>query len=61
VKNYQGKKQIIVLNKLDLPEAMENLQRIRDEFEKDYEIFEVSAATGQGLDELKKVAYEKIN
>jgi len=55
-----SKKQIIVLNKMDLPEAKENLQRIRDEFEKDYEIFEVSAATGQGLDELKKVAYERL-
>jgi GTP-binding protein len=55
-----GKKQIIVLNKLDLPQAQENLQRIKDEFEKDYEIFEVSAATGQGLDELKKIAYERL-
>ena len=54
------KKQIIVLNKLDLPEAQENLQRIKSEFEKDYEIFEVSAATGQGLDELKKVAYDRL-
>lgn len=55
-----NKKQIIVLNKLDLPEAQENLQRIKSEFEKDYEIFEVSAATGQGLDLLKKVAYERL-
>jgi len=47
------KKQIIVLNKLDLPQAQENLERIRKEFS-DYEIIEVSAATGEGLDALKK-------
>jgi len=55
-----GKEQIIVLNKLDLPVAQENLERIRKEFSKDYEILEVSAATGQGLNELKKRAYERL-
>ena len=55
-----NKKQIIVLNKMDLPDAQENLERIKAEFGADYEIFEVSAATGQGLDELKKVAYERL-
>ncbi len=53
------KKQIIVLNKLDLPQAQENLERIRKEFS-DYEIIEVSAATGEGLDALKKRAYERL-
>jgi GTP-binding protein len=53
------KKQIIVLNKLDLPQAQENLERIRKEFS-DYEIIEVSAATGEGLDALKKKAYERL-
>ncbi|MDD4780156.1 MAG: GTPase ObgE [Tissierellia bacterium] len=54
------KKQIIVLNKMDLPQAQENLDKIKAEFSSKYEIFQVSAATGQGLDELKKYAYEKL-
>lgn len=55
-----GKEQIIVLNKMDLSEAQENLERIKKAFSKDYEIIEVSAATGKGLDELKKRAYERL-
>ena len=55
-----GKEQIIVLNKLDLPEAQENLEKIKKEFSDDYEIIEVSAATGMGLDLLKKRAYERL-
>ncbi len=54
------KEQIIVLNKLDLPQAQENLEKIKKEFSKDYEIIEVSAATGAGLDALKKRAYERL-
>lgn len=54
------KKQIIVLNKMDLPQSQENVDRIRKEFGDKYEIFEISAATGEGLDVLKKVAYERL-
>ncbi len=54
------KKQIIILNKMDLPQAQENLERIKKELGKDYEIYQVSAATGQGLDDIKKVAYERL-
>ncbi|MGD9567240.1 MAG: GTPase ObgE [Sedimentibacter sp.] len=54
------KEQIIVLNKLDLPQAKENLERIKKEFSESYEILEVSAATGEGLDALKKRAYERL-
>ncbi|NYB74175.1 GTPase ObgE [Sedimentibacter hydroxybenzoicus DSM 7310] len=54
------KSQIIVLNKIDLPEAMVNLERIKKEFSEKYEILEVSAATGEGLDLLKKRAYERL-
>jgi GTP-binding protein len=55
-----GKEQIIVLNKIDLPQSQENIDRIKKEFSKDYEIIEVSAATNQGLDGLKKRAYERL-
>lgn len=54
------KKQIIVLNKMDILEARENLSKIKSEFESKYEILEVSAATGEGLDVLKKKAYERL-
>lgn len=63
LKNYSEKltrkEQIIVLNKMDLPQSLENVERIKKEF-KDYEIIEVSAATGEGLDYLKKRAYERL-
>ena len=54
------KKQIILLNKMDLPESAENAERIRKELGDKYEIFEVSAATGEGLELVKKVAYEQL-
>lgn len=54
------KEQIIVLNKLDLPEAKENAEKIKKEFKDKYEIIEVSAATGNNLDLLKKRAYERL-
>ncbi|HRC79757.1 MAG TPA: GTPase ObgE [Sedimentibacter sp.] len=64
LKQYSGKlsekEQILVLNKMDLPGAMDNAERIIKEFSDEYEIIQVSAATGQGLDLLKKRAYERL-
>lgn len=54
------KEQIIVLNKMDLPQSQENIEKIKKEFSENYEIIEVSAATNQGLDALKKRAYERL-
>jgi GTP-binding protein len=54
------KEQIIVLNKMDIPEEIDNAERIKKEFSDKYEIITVSAATGQGLDFLKKRAYERL-
>ena len=42
------KPQIIIANKMDLPEAKENLEEFKKKVP-DVEIFEVSAATNQGL------------
>lgn len=48
------KPQIIVANKMDIPGAEEGLERIKKEFEpKGYKIYSVSAATSEGIDELK--------
>ncbi len=46
-----NKKELIVANKMDLPNAKENLEKFKKEF-KDAEILEVSAATSEGTKEL---------
>lgn len=45
-----AKPQIIIANKMDLPEAKENLEEFKQKV--DAEIFEVSAATNQGLEKV---------
>lgn len=40
--------QIIVANKMDIDSAQENLERIKEEFGDDYDIFPLSAVTGEG-------------
>lgn len=59
-KKLSEKTQIIVLNKLDLPGVEENIERIKKEFSKHYEIIEISAATQKGLELLKKKTYERL-
>ena len=44
---------LVALNKLDIPEARENLERLRAHFaSRDYQLFEISAATGEGVQAL---------
>ena len=43
----------VIANKMDLPNAQENLNALRQKFPK-IDIVPVSAATGEGIDELKK-------
>lgn len=53
--------QVIAANKTDIPEAWENVKRLKDTFEKEgYSIFAISAATNQGLDELLDVVAKKL-
>jgi len=47
-----AKPQVIAANKMDHPDAAENLVRIRESFDQQYEIFPISAVTGEGLDPL---------
>ena len=49
--NLYNKKELIVANKMDLPNAKENLEKFKKVF-KDVEILEVSAATKEGTKEL---------
>lgn len=47
------KPQLIVANKIDIPEAQEWVVRIKEEFiPAGYKVFEISAATNQGIQEL---------
>ena len=55
------RKQLVVANKMDLPEAQENFERLKEYVEaKGYEITKASAATGDGLRELMFKAYELL-
>ncbi|HZG73716.1 MAG TPA: GTPase ObgE [Chondromyces sp.] len=44
--------QIIVANKMDIPDSEENLKSFKEKLDKDYPIFPISAATREGLSEL---------
>ena len=51
--------QLVVANKMDLPDARENFARLKDYVgQKGYDLVPVSAATGEGLQELMWKAYE---
>ena len=55
--NLLERKQIIVANKMDMPESADNLEIFKEELTEaglDYEIIEVSALTKTGLDQLKR-------
>jgi len=47
----EDRPQIVVANKMDVPEAKENLQRFMEQLP-DIQVYEISAATRQGLQEL---------
>jgi GTP-binding protein len=53
--------QLVVANKMDLPDAEENYKRLEEYVTKaGYPIMKVSAATGQGLKELMWKAYDML-
>lgn len=51
--------QLIVLNKIDLPDAQTNLQRVKDYFGK-RRVFPVSAVTGDGIARLVRATYQLL-
>lgn len=56
-----NKPQIVVANKMDLPESEEGYQRLKEEVEgKGYQIFAISAATVSGIKELKYAIEAKL-
>jgi GTP-binding protein len=54
------KKQIIVLNKTDLPNVEENVNRIKEALGDKYVIYEISAITGKGLEKVLYSALEIV-
>lgn len=55
------RKQLVVANKMDLPAAAENYEKLKEYVEaRGYEICKVSAATGEGLRDLMFKAYELL-
>ncbi|MED3562185.1 GTPase ObgE [Bacillus xiapuensis] len=52
--------QIIVANKMDMPEAEENLQKFKERLKEDYPIFPISALTKKGLRDLLFAIADKI-
>lgn len=52
--------QIIVANKMDMPDAEENLQRFKEQLEEDHPIFPISAVTRFGLRDLLFAIADKV-
>jgi len=52
--------QIIVANKMDMPDAEENLKIFKEKIQEDYPIFPISAVTQQGLSELLYAIADKV-
>lgn len=58
----QTKPQIIVANKMDMPGGEEGIEAIKAEFEpKGYKVYSVSAATGEGIKELKYAIWNLLD
>ncbi len=51
---------LLIANKLDFPDARENLRILREFFADRYEIQAASAATGEGLDGLGAILFERL-
>jgi GTP-binding protein len=61
-KQLAERPQIIAANKMDIPQARENIGKIRKALEgSGYEVFEISAATNSGINKLMQRAYEVSN
>lgn len=54
------KKQIIVLNKIDLIQDENQIQNLKNKFDNKYDIYEISAISGKNLKELLYKLYEEV-
>jgi GTP-binding protein len=53
-------KQIVVLNKTDMYGAEENVKIFKEKLKRKHRVVCISAITGEGLDNLKKIIYETL-
>lgn len=56
-----ARRQVVAANKMDLPEAAPNLERLRQALGSEIEIFPISAVTGQGIEPLMYRADELLD
>ncbi len=57
-----GKARFLAINKIDLPEARGNIERLRSELDGRVErIFEISGVTGEGVPELMRAVAERLH
>ena len=54
-------KTLLVVNKIDLPQAAERLEIVRELFGKRFPIHVIAAAPGTGLEELRAAIYRFLN
>ncbi|WP_134700035.1 GTPase ObgE [Ammoniphilus sp. YIM 78166] len=57
----EDRPQIVAANKMDIPEAEENLKAFREKVGENVEIFPISAATKQGIQELIYAVADKLD
>ena len=57
----KNRPQIVAANKMDIPEAEENLKRFREHVGKDVPVYPVSAATRRGFSELIDAVVQKLS
>ncbi len=59
--DLKNKRQVVVLNKIDIPEAREKLPNVLKYFKtKGIKVFAISAATGEGIPELIRYVAEEV-
>ncbi len=56
-----GKDEIIVANKMDLTDSEEHLKMFREAVGDDVQIISISAITGEGLDRLGEIIWQRLN
>lgn len=60
--NLINRVKIIAANKVDIPEAKKNVEKLKEVYEpKGYKVFPISAATNQGLEELIEYTAKLVN
>ena len=54
------KKTLLVANKMDLPQAQDHLEILREFFPHRYTVIPVSAKTGEGIEDFKRIVFENL-